>query len=263
MLKLYHGSNSVCSVKVRIVLEEKRIEWESHHVDLPKGEQFSASFLEINPRSFVPVLVDGAFVLRESSVICEYIDHLSDVNPLLPKSIQDQARTRVWGTQCIEYHDSVNTLTFASYQRSMLLEKPQDELEERWKSMPDQIRANKLKDLVKNGGASEYVPIALQRMARLAKEVNNELTHSKWLIGDEYSLADAMLTAYFFRAECLGLEGLWETRYPSTTEWYSRIKNHPSFKLAINPWLSESEMVKIKIAGQQEFLSDSRFSNYV
>ena len=263
MLKLYHGANSVCSVKVRIVLEEKRMRWESHHIDLPRGEQFSAAFLEINPRSFVPVLVDRDFILRESSVICEYIDQLSSLNPLLPTSIQDQARTRVWGTQCIEYHDSVNTLTFASYQRSMLLAKPQDELAKRWKAMPDQIRAKKLQDLVKNGGSSEYVPVAMQRMSRLAPEVNDELAHSDWLIGNKYSMADAMITAYFFRAECVGLEGLWETRYPRTTDWYSRIKKRPSFGLAVNPWLNEKELMKIKIAGQQAFLSDNRFSQYV
>jgi len=38
MLALYHGANSVCSVKVRIVLAEKGLEWNSRPVDLPKGE---------------------------------------------------------------------------------------------------------------------------------------------------------------------------------------------------------------------------------
>ena len=43
MLALHHGANSVCSIKVRIVLAEKNLNWESRHIDLPKGEQFSTS----------------------------------------------------------------------------------------------------------------------------------------------------------------------------------------------------------------------------
>lgn len=263
MLKLYHGANSVCSIKVRIVLEEKNMPWESHHIDLPKGEQFSDSFTALNPRSFVPVVVNGDFILRESSVICEYIDQLSDTNPLMPTTVEAQAATRVWGVQCLEYHDSVNTLTFASYQRSMLLAKPKDELEKRWKSMPDQIRAKKVQDLVENGATSAYVPVAIERMARLAQEVNEATAKSHWLIGDSYSMADALITSYFFRTECVGLAGLWESRYPNTTRWYNAIKQRPSFGAAINPWLDEQEMAKIKDAGEKTFLADDRFSDYL
>lgn len=263
MLKLYHGANSVCSIKVRIVLEEKNMAWESHHIDLPKGEQFSEEFIALNPRSFVPVLIHDGFILRESSVICEYIDQLSDVNPLMPTSAEEQAKTRVWGVQCLEYHDSVNTLTFASYQRSMLLAKPKDELEKRWKSMPDQIRAKKVQDLVENGASSGYVPVAIQRMSRLAREINDELEHSDWLMGDSYSMADALVTAYFFRTECVGLAGLWESHYPRTTNWYNRIKERRSFDASIAPWLNEEEMAKIHAAGQETFLADDRFADYL
>ena len=263
MLKLYHSTNSVCSIKVRIVLEEKNVAWESNLVDLPKGEQFSEAFIALNPRSFVPVLVHDDFILRESSVICEYIDQLSDYNPLMPASAKDQAITRVWGIQCLEYHDSVNTLTFASYQRSMLLKKPKNELKNRWEAMPDQIRANKIQDLVENGPSSVYVPVALQRMSRLAKEVNHALKDSDWLLGNDYSLADALTTAYFFRTECVGLAGLWESHYPQTTQWYKRIKQRPSFKAAIKPWLNSDEMAKILEVGQRTFLENGKFSNYL
>jgi len=51
MLALYHGANSVCSVKVRIVLAEKGLEWNSRPVDLPKGEHLAEAYLKINPRA--------------------------------------------------------------------------------------------------------------------------------------------------------------------------------------------------------------------
>ena len=56
MLILYHGANSVCSIKVRLVLHEKQLDWRGRHIDLPKGEQFSEAFLAVNPRAIVPVL---------------------------------------------------------------------------------------------------------------------------------------------------------------------------------------------------------------
>ena len=41
MLKLYHQGSSVCAAKVRVVLGEKELEWESEYVDVLKGEQFA------------------------------------------------------------------------------------------------------------------------------------------------------------------------------------------------------------------------------
>ncbi|HAO58299.1 MAG TPA: glutathione S-transferase family protein, partial [Alphaproteobacteria bacterium] len=73
MLTLYHGANSVCSIKVRLVLDEKQLDWTGRHIDLPKGEQFSEAFRDINPRSIVPVLDHDGRLIHESSVICEYL----------------------------------------------------------------------------------------------------------------------------------------------------------------------------------------------
>ena len=154
MLVLYHGANSVCSVKVRIVLAEKDLAWDSHHIDLPGGEQFQPEFLAVNPRAIVPVLDHDGSLVHESTVISEYLDGLSAHNPLLPTDPLLQAKTRRWGVYTLEYHDSVNTLTFSSYQREMLLAKPPQELAARWAAMPDQIKARKLQDLVANGGNS-------------------------------------------------------------------------------------------------------------
>ena len=86
MLILYHGANSVCSIKVRIVLAEKALAWEGRHIDLPKGEQFHPDFLKVNPRAIVPVLDHDGVLIRESSVISEYLDGLSDHNRLMPRT---------------------------------------------------------------------------------------------------------------------------------------------------------------------------------
>ena len=263
MLTLYHGANSVCSIKVRLVLHEKQLDWTGRHIDLPKGEQFSEEFLAINPRAIVPVLDHDGRLIHESSVICEYIDGLSPHNPLMPEDPVARARTRTWGIYTLEYHDSVNTLTFGSYQRRMLLAKPAKELEARWKSIPDPIKVRKLKDLVANGVASVYVPVALGKLARMCAEMDTALADGPWLTGDRYSLADALVTAYFYRIDCIGLSGLWESRYPRTTAWFRRIQARESLMQATAPWLDEAEISRIRDIGKEVFLADDRFAAYL
>ena len=96
MLKLYHGKGSVCSIKVRIGLAEKCLNWKSYLIDLQKGEQFAPEYLKLNSNAVVPTLVDGDFVVIESSVILQYIDNLSDENILMPGDVKARTITQIW-----------------------------------------------------------------------------------------------------------------------------------------------------------------------
>ena len=263
MLTLYHGANSVCSIKVRIVLAEKALDWEGRHIDLPKGEQFHPDFLKINPRAIVPVLGHDGVLIHESSVISEYLDGLSSHNRLLPTDPVAQARTRIWGLNTLEYHDSVNTLTFSSYQRQMLLAKPPEELQARWDAMPDKIRVRKTLDLMDHGAHSDYVPVAFSRLQNMCAEMEAQLAAHDWLTGPDYGLADALVTAYFFRLDCIGLSGLWESRFARVTDWYARICERPSLATATAPWLDEAAIEEIRAVGRQTFIEDADFPDYL
>ncbi|MGC6452605.1 MAG: glutathione S-transferase family protein [Candidatus Puniceispirillaceae bacterium] len=253
MLVLYHGANSVCSVKVRIVLAEKGLAWESRHVDLPRGEHLAEDYLRINPRAVVPVLDHDGVLIRESTVICEYLDGLDDTARLVPAGRLAQARMRIWGVNTAEYHDSVNTLTFASFQRRMLQAKTPEELAARWKAMPDKIRVRKTLDLMEHGAESIYVPVAFRRLQRMCAEMEEALAEHDWLLGPDYSLADAMLTAYVFRLHCLGMQALWESRYPRVAGWAARVMARPSWAVATAPWLDAAEVARITAIGRETF----------
>ena len=69
MLKLYHGTTSVCAVKVRLVLAEKRLEWESELLNLQRGEQMRPEYLALNPNGVVPTLVHDGNAVIESAVL--------------------------------------------------------------------------------------------------------------------------------------------------------------------------------------------------
>ena len=73
-LELYHYAISTCSQKVRLVLAEKGLEFESHTVDLLAGGQHAVDYVKLNPNHVVPTLVHDGRVLIESSLINEYLD---------------------------------------------------------------------------------------------------------------------------------------------------------------------------------------------
>ena len=74
MLELYHHGSSVCAAKVRLCLEEKGLEWRGHYIDTLKGEQFDPAYKKLNPKQVVPTLVHDGRVVRESTLICEYLE---------------------------------------------------------------------------------------------------------------------------------------------------------------------------------------------
>ena len=67
MLTLYHQGSSVCAAKVRLVLSEKNLQWESKYIDVLKGEQFDPAYLALNPNAVVPTLVHDDLPAMDTS----------------------------------------------------------------------------------------------------------------------------------------------------------------------------------------------------
>ena len=61
-IHLFHFTFSSCSMKTRIFMGLKNIDYTGHHINLQKKENFSPYFQGITPRSLVPVLVDDGEV---------------------------------------------------------------------------------------------------------------------------------------------------------------------------------------------------------
>jgi GSH-dependent disulfide-bond oxidoreductase len=72
MLKFYY-SLAPNPMKVALFLEEAGLPYEAIAVDTRKGEQHLPAFLALNPNAKVPVLVDGAATVFDSSAILLYL----------------------------------------------------------------------------------------------------------------------------------------------------------------------------------------------
>jgi glutathione S-transferase len=93
MLTLYDAARCPYCARVRIVLAEKGVEYETIEVDLSDRP---AWIYEKNATGRVPVLEEDGWLLPESSVIMEYLDERYPEPPLLPADAADRAAARLW-----------------------------------------------------------------------------------------------------------------------------------------------------------------------
>ena len=73
MIKLYDYWLSGNCHKVRLMLSILKLEHELIPINIKELEQKSLDFLQLNPFGMVPVLIDGAEVLRDSQAILFYL----------------------------------------------------------------------------------------------------------------------------------------------------------------------------------------------
>ena len=106
MIKLYDADRCPYCARVRIVLAEKGIDYETVEVDL--GDRPSWIY-EKNPLGKVPVLEEGALVLPESVVIDEYLEERYPEPPLWP----DDPAERAHGRLLVERFDSLSRPYYA------------------------------------------------------------------------------------------------------------------------------------------------------
>src|ERR1043165_5824303 len=91
-LTLYDADRCPFCARVRILLAEKRIEYEDVQIDLADRP---AWLYEKNPQGKVPVLEVGEFVLPESPVIMEYLEERYPEPALLPADPAQRAIERL------------------------------------------------------------------------------------------------------------------------------------------------------------------------
>ncbi|HEY7945940.1 MAG: glutathione S-transferase family protein [Burkholderiales bacterium] len=95
-ITLYYGSGSPFAWRAQLALEHKALPYDLKVLSFAAGDTRKPEFVALNPRHRVPVLVDGDFVLYESSAIVEYLDEAYPGRgaPLFPGDARTRAITR-------------------------------------------------------------------------------------------------------------------------------------------------------------------------
>lgn len=212
-MRLYDLPCSPWSQQVRIVLAEKGLAHERHIV-LP-GQELEAWYQELNPLARTPTLVDGELILREASVIAEYLEEAYPDHPLMPDSPSDRAVVRM----VVSFVEQYLGPPMEDLQTVMNLGTLEDDAENL-----DELRAD----------------------CDLAFELLGEILGSgeAFAVGDRYSLADVALAPFLIALpEILGLTEML-TGHEVVTAYQSRLSLRPSSRVVQQSLEEWQEMVE-------------------
>ena len=92
LMTLFSGSVDLSSHQVRIVLAEKGVGVDIHHVDM---DHLPEALFEVNPYGTVPSLIDRELGLYQSDIIMEYLDERFPHPPLMPVYPVARGRSRL------------------------------------------------------------------------------------------------------------------------------------------------------------------------
>lgn len=233
MLELYHHGTSVCAAKPRIVLGEKGLAWQGHYVDILKGEQLAPAYLKLNPKAVVPTLVHDGRVIRESTLICEYLDEVFPDPPLKPADPVQRVEMRMWTKRLDEeVHAVTGPITFAISHRHAVLANPPAVVDDYINKLgPDE--AVKRRQRLETGIEDPLAVQCLKVMDKFLVDIESALATRPWLAGDTFSLAEAGVIPYVNRLDMLQLSGMWTATRPHLAGWWQRIKARPMFEKAL------------------------------
>jgi glutathione S-transferase len=231
MLKLYNAPHSTCSQKVRICLHEKALPFEDIRLDLGKGkDQLKPEYLKLNPNGVVPTLVDDSDVIVDSSVICEYLDEKYPSPKLTPDDAARRAQMRAW----MRYFEEVPTVAVRVPSFNMgFLPRFAGLSEEQFQAEQSDIRPVR-KHFYRRMGTKGFkradVEAALEQIDSTCARMEKALDNGPWLMGDQYTIADIVVTPSIDRMNDLGYGNIWDEKYPGVAAWYAQIRARPAFQ---------------------------------
>lgn len=241
---LYHHPLSVCSMKVRLVLEEKGLAWSGRVIDIvQQQEQLEPWYLKLNPKGVIPTLEfrNGTTkVLTDSAHILRSVASLSEGNVLVPK---DEDAHQLMD-KLIDLADNID-LQILSYARHPSMEKSEKILNARItksllmaKQYPE-LRDNYLVCAERSEHSKTY-RVNNQHIEDVEKNalkaitfVENQLQDNEFLMGNAYTLADVIWTVILSRIDLLGYQTwLDKNTFPQIASYYLRMQHRKSYTLA-------------------------------
>jgi len=257
---LFHFATSNCSQRVRFVLEEKGISWESHHVNLIKCENATPEFLALNPKGLVPVLVHDGRTMIESNDIIQYIDENFEGPALIPENQSDRAYLADSLKRSSNFQASLKLLTH------VFLYKPFRRMNERQlKEYSEGVQNTELIEFMrefysKDGFSRERINSEINEAENYLQNLESRLENHHWLTADEFGLADISwivnihrLTQFQYPLES----------YPLLTDWLSRMRARRTFTRAISRFQPKKQTVIFNIYTKFRRLQRSSVQDYV
>lgn len=198
MNKLIGSLTSPFVRKVRIVAAEKHIDYQ-FIVDVPW--EATTHVPDYNPLGKVPVWVmDDGRSLFDSRVICEFLDHISPVHPLIPR----EARPRI---AVKRYEALADGIIDAAALVFMERKRPAEQQ------------------------SAEWITRQIDKVNRGLAALSTDLGKNDWCAENAYTLADIAVGCALGYLD-LRFKGEidWRRNHPGLAELFDRLMERPGFK---------------------------------
>ena len=236
-IHLFHFSGSACSQKLRIFFNIKKINWNSHVINLIKQEQFSEWFLGINPRGLVPTLVHDGDVHIESNEIMAYLDDVYKDNKLFPIDLIDEINKDLAFEDSL--HHDLRRLTFRYIIPHALGKKNPSTIDAKEQfegTIQGKADENKSKEILfwknhyQKGITDDEIIESANKFKNIYEDFDKTLNNQKYLKGDEFTVVDL---AWYVSTKRLAMAGIPIEKYKNVQKWFTNLDNDANFKKEI------------------------------
>lgn len=189
--------------KVHIMLEECGFPYRVHYINIGEGDQFKPEFLAISPNNKIPAIVDAdgpdgkPISLFESGAILVYL--ASKAGKYLGNTDREKFTTLQW---LMLQMGGVGPMLGQAHHFRIY--------------------------------APEKIEYAVNRYTNEARRlygvIDKQLSHSAYLAGDEYTIADIATFPWLRSWKNQGIE--WED-YPHAKRWFDEISERPAVKRGV------------------------------
>ncbi len=201
MLKLFYAPGT-CALAVNIALHEAHADHEVVRIDFASQQQRSADYLAVNPKGRVPALMTERGVISEAPALLLYVAQRFATAQLAPLS-DPFALAKM--QEFNNYLASTVHVAHAHGRRAS-----------RWADTPEAIEDMKRK-----------VP---QTMSECFELIETHYLQGPWVLGADYSVADAYL---FTIASWLEGDGVDIERFPKVADHFLRMAQRPAVRAAM------------------------------
>ena len=202
MLRLLGRHNAFNVRKVLWLLDELALPFAQEDWGRGFRSTDDPEFLALNPLGTVPVLVDGAAVIRESHVILRYLAARAGAEALYPTPLAARARVEAW-------------MDWVAYEISM--------------PMRGAYLGGEL-GLVPWNRAS-FVQMGRAEYARRMGQLDDALRDAPYLAGEAFTLAD--IPAGFVVHRWFSMKSVERTPLPALERYYERLSERPAYRAHI------------------------------
>lgn len=195
-MKLYY-SPGACSLSPHIVLNEGGFSYDTERVDLASGKtETGADYRAVNPNGYVPaLLLDDGQVLTEGPAIIQYLaDRVPEKRLAPPAGTMERYRLMEW----------LNFISTELHKGFGALFNPQ--APEEWKTA---VRA---------------------QLAQRIGHVSQRLEGKTYIMGDDFTVADAYLFTVLGWGQYVGLD---LSPWPTLTAYLGRVAARPAVQAAL------------------------------